>query len=586
MSVTISTNHRLVGTINERGYINGFERRGFTPSKCLSELVANVMDSMDKVQLDHSSYRKKCLFEVNRDTIKMIDNGFGMNETSLERMYDMHSENHRSEASRGVSGIGSKPSQFILSQKTEVRIYTRIANGEYLCAVAPWDIINEEGVYTGKIRIQKQTAEEKLIFVQDRSRNGMLCCGEAIGTTTEFRRNDLLFEVIESAFKHPDTQTNPHERIGIIFGRDDVELLYKHHDEVSPLPLNMYNYFGAHHGEYYNGGFAESQIYQMYSQRLNKHRFIWIDEEDQYEIKSVGRGFATKISIVDENFNGYARIGTYTVRVGLRKDTHIYDLENPSFVLKDDGTVLPMTADNSRYYSSYLKEHLGENETYMTRAKLVRNNQEIGLIPPEVNIGSARADGGQYLKIKLVQCEVSFNPVSSHNNLQDRVMNVQENKNQFDGDSLPKNFTRLVAAIKDEKANHIWAQLSTAAQAAHRALQPVPVPVVPNPVIPVPVVPVPGPQYDADSEPSSDSNTEDEPVVPVPVPIVPNVPGLFFPRPLTPPPFEPIQTGSLGRDILRELRKAIATIDEGAMYPEDSLAAHLYGYLLEFNDVV
>jgi hypothetical protein len=41
----------------------------------------------------------------------------------------------------------------------------------------------------------------------------------------------------------------------------------------------------------------------------------------------------------------------------------------------------------------------------------------------------------------------------------------------------------------------------------------------------------------------------------------------------------------LGRDILHELRKAIATIDEGGMYPEDSLAAHLYRYLLEFNDV-
>jgi hypothetical protein len=216
----------------------------------------------------------------------------------------------------------------------------------------------------------------------------------------------------------------------------------------------------------------------------------------------------------------------------------------------------------------------------MTHAKLVRNNQEIGLIPPEVNIGSARGDGGQYLKIKLVQCEVSFNPVSTHNNLQDSVMNVQENKNQLDGDSLPKNFTRLVAAIKEEKANRIWAQLSATAHAAHRAAQPV-APVAPNPVVPNPV-PEPHSDSDSDSEPSSDSTSEVEPVVP----IVPVVPGPFFPRPLTPPPFEPIQTGTSGRDILRELRKVIATIDEGAMYSEDSLASHLYSYLLQFNDVV
>lgn len=582
MSATISsTNHRSIGTINERGYINGFERRGFTPSKCLSELVANVMDSMDKLQVNHS---KKCLFEVNRDTIKMIDNGFGMNESSLERMYDMHSENHRSEASRGVSGIGSKPSQFILSQKTEVRVYTRTVNGDYLCAVAPWNIINEEGVYTGKIRIQKQTAEEKLIFVQDRSRNGMLCNGEAFGTTTEFRNNSVLFEVIESAFKHGDTQTNPHERIGIIFGRDDVELLYKHHDEINPVSLKMYNYFGGHPADYYDGGFAENQIQQWYSQRLNKHRFIWDDGEDEYEIKCDKRGCANEISIRDANMNGYSRVGTYTVRVGLRKDTHIYDLENPTFIVKEkDGSITPITADKC-YYSSYMKEYIGENEKYMTHAKLVRNNQEIGLIPPEVNVGSARADGSQYLKIKLVQCEVSFNPVSSHNNLQDNVMNIQENKNQLDGDSLPKNFTRLVAAIKEDKANRIWAKLNAAAQAAHRAAQPVPAP-VPAPVQPVPPVPA----SDTDSLPRSDteslSGDEVEPI-PIPVPVPVSLPAAFFPRPLTPPPVEPIQTGTSGRDILRELRKVIATIDEAAIYPEDTLAAHLHAYLLEFNDVV
>jgi hypothetical protein len=580
MSVSSNTvEHRLIGTINERGYIDGFERRGFTYPKCLSELVANVMDSMDRVQVNDSSYTKKCLFEVNRETIKMIDNGSGMNESMLERMYDMHSENHKTETSRGVSGIGSKPSQYILSGKTEVRVSTRTPGGEYLCAIAPWNLIQQRGVYTGMIRIRKQTAEEKLSYIQERSRNGMLCSGEAFGTTTQFQTNNSLSEVIESAFKDGDTHTNPHDRIGIIFGRDDVQMLYKHHDELNSVPLKMYNYFGGQHSDYYDGGFAESQIQQWYSQRLNKHRFIWNDGEDDYEIKSAGRGFAKDISIKDENLNGYSRVGTYTVRVGLRKDTHIYDLENPTFVVKDNGSIVPITAD-TRYYSSYMREFIGDNEKYTTHAKLVRNNQEIGLIPPEVSTGSARADGNAYLKIKLVQCEVLFNPVSAHNNLQDRVMNVQENKNQLDGDSLPKNFTRLVAAIKEDKAGTIWVQLNSAAQAAHRALQPVPV------TVPVPVSP---PVADADADADADSllssevDGENEPLVPVPAP----VPEYFFlpPRPLTPPPLEPIQTGVSGRDILRELRTVIATIDEGTMYPEDSLSAHLYTYLLEFNDV-
>lgn len=565
-----STQARAVGTINERGYINGFERRGFTPAKCLSELVANVMDSMDRVQTTHPSYTKKCVFEVHREVIKMVDNGAGMNEATLERMYDMHSENHRSEASRGVSGIGSKPSQYILSEKTEVRVYTRTADGDYLCAIAPWHTIHQEGVYTGAIHIRKQTAEEILQFVQDRSRNGMLSNGEAFGTTTEFRFNNLLFEVIESAFRDGDMQSNPHDRIGIIFGRDNVQMLYKHHDEPNPVNLKMFHYFGGQPTHYYDGGFAESQIQQWYSQRLNKHRFIWDDGEMEFEIKSTGRGFSREISVRDENFNGYTRVGTYTVRVGLRKDSHIYDLENPTFIVKENGTIVPMTADNSRFYSSYMRDFVGDNDKYLTHSKLVRNNQEIGLIPPEVNVGTARADGSQYLKIKLVQCEVSFNPVSAHNNLQDRVMNVQENKNQLDGDSLPKNFTRLVAAIKEDKANRIWAQLTTAAVAAHRAAQPV---APPRPPSPVP---------DSDTESEADSEAETESDSDGGERIQPDVPGPFFPRPLTPPP--PIEPGIPGRNILRELRTVITTIDEGAMYPEDSLAAHLYTYLLEFND--
>jgi hypothetical protein len=568
----MSTQPRAIGTINERGYINGFERRGFTPSKCLSELVANVMDSMDRVQVSSSSYSKKCMFEVHRDTIKMIDNGAGMNETALERMYDMHSENHRSEASRGVSGIGSKPSQFILSGKTEVRVYTRTVDGEYLCAIAPWNLIQQEGVYTGKIQIRKQTPEEILQFVQERSRNGMLADGDAFGTTTEFRNNTLLFEVIESAFKDGDTQTNPHDRISIIFGRDDVEVLYKHHDEPAPIRLKMFNYFGGRPDEYYDGGVSESQIQQWYSQRLNKHRFIWDDGEMEFEIKSVGRGFAKEMSMKDENLNGYTRVGTYTVRVGLRKDSHIYNLDAPTFVVKENGTIVPITAD-ARYYSSYMREHVGDNEKYMTHSKLVRNNQEIGLIPPEVSVSSARADGCAYLKIKLVQCEVCFNPVSAHNNLQDRVMNVQENKNQLDGDSLPKNFTRLVAAIKEDKAVRIWAQLSAAATAAHRAAQPPPI-VRPT----TPAVSEPETELVSDEEDNSPIST---PAVPR---VVPDVLNHIIPEDRTPTP-PPVQVGIAGRDILRELRTVITKIDEGAMYSEDSLAAHLHAYLLEFNDV-
>ena len=40
-------------------------------------------------------------------------------------------------------------------------------------------------------------------------------------------------------------------------------------------------------------------------------------------------------------------------------------------------------------------------------------------------------------------------------------MNIQENKNQFDGKSLPKNFTRLVKALKKRKSHMIQEYFTT-----------------------------------------------------------------------------------------------------------------------------
>jgi hypothetical protein len=110
----------------------------------------------------------------------------------------------------------------------------------------------------------------------------------------------------------------------------------------------------------------------------------------------------------------------------------------------------------------------------------VRNNMVIGTFNfPEVNISNARANGEAMLGIKLVQCEVSFNPISMQNNPQDRVMGIQENKNQFDGESLPKNFTRMVKAVKKEKADEIWKYFNEVIAAKRK----------PEPVVPL-VVPV------------------------------------------------------------------------------------------------
>ena len=56
-------------------------------------------------------------------------------------------------------------------------------------------------------------------------------------------------------------------------------------------------------------------------------------------------------------------------------------------------------------------------------------------------------------------------------------MGIQENKNQFDGESLPLTFTRLVKAIRFKKAADIWAYFQQAVAAAAPPPAPAPAPV-------------------------------------------------------------------------------------------------------------
>jgi hypothetical protein len=148
-------------------------------------------------------------------------------------------------------------------------------------------------------------------------------------------------------------------------------------------------------------------------------------------------------------------VGEYTVHTGLREDAGLFDPENPKdpSLKATEGGI-----GGSGYVGPYNEEHLGEESFgFLGSYKLVRNGQLIGLIePPDICLSSARANWASNLETCIVQTEVRFSPCSSlDDNHQDRAMNIQENKNQFDGKSLPKNFTRLIRCLKKKKVQAI-----------------------------------------------------------------------------------------------------------------------------------
>ena len=68
------------GRWDEPGLVASLDRKGFTPSKCVSELIANSCDAQSEVVIF------KIIKKDNKRYINMIDTGKGMNLESLDDM--------------------------------------------------------------------------------------------------------------------------------------------------------------------------------------------------------------------------------------------------------------------------------------------------------------------------------------------------------------------------------------------------------------------------------------------------------------------------------------------------------------------
>jgi len=432
------------GSIDERGYLRGMDRRGYSAPKCILELVANSLDSLDKVARIH--FTPTIMFNIGREIISQVDNGVGMLLNMVESMFAMHRENHSDEPSRGVSGIGAKPALSILSGKTVVHIFTHAIDGPYLHVVVPWDQIHSTGVYTGMVEIGQMTEAEQAEYIREREVNDMLNGGRAHGTSIRFSYRDDLKDLLEANFKpiaHEDALKNPLDRMGIVFGHDEVNMVLKSFERIDEIVLQQYNYFDAPDSAFYCG--KSEHIIRHYRCIKDDHdRFILLDPDGPLEIKKDGRGLTKIPERVSTGMHGYSTIGEFKVVCGLRLDRGVFDPD------------VPVEMGASKNTGAYNAAHLGDNELFLGSYKLVRNNQLIGLIPqPDISISSARGGGDTYLDYILVQTEIQFNPVSKQDNYQDLVTGIQENKNQFNGADVPKQLTRLVAYAKKMKVREI-----------------------------------------------------------------------------------------------------------------------------------
>ena len=443
----------MFGAIDERGFINSFDRKGFTHKKGGSELLSN----------SHDAGSTRVLIDVCRDKIKLIDNGRGMNITQLGNMFTMYRENHTGDKSMGVSGVGAKPSLYLLSKRdgnpSPVTIFTRSEGGEYLKAIVPFDKMKEEGKYTGMIEHMKMTEEEMGEFNADR--------GNPVGTTITMKYSETTHEYFEKQFSNDRKTMDLSDRLDCIFGKTKMEISYRDYEsaEGTNKKLPLYDYFGGERPAYYAG--IKEDIIEHWLDRDNKDRFVWENGVTEWEFTPKSKNISKKPEPVQCK-TGWTNIGFYLVKNGMQRDVRLFDEQTPIKKInktadRNKKEITTIVYGNASFGSSlcdYDEEFFegGKDEIKMNVAKLsiIRNEQYITNVELEdFKIMSARASADAFMKTVLHRTEMSYCTKSCHENRMDMAIGIQENKNQHVASDIPANLTRLISHIKKLRYSEI-----------------------------------------------------------------------------------------------------------------------------------
>ena len=493
-----SNSSSSVGSIDEMGFLKNIYRKGFTIAKGLLENAANSLDA------DASTIT----YIIRRDTTSIIDNGNGMNEEDVRHMYAMYRENHRGECRRGVSGIG-KSSSVLLSQQKSMVMFTRKKDCNFLRVDVPWERMFAGGKYSGMIETRSMTEDEKLVFLSERTTQH--------GTTFVFPTSNELRNIILKNFRYEEEDTlAPLDSIGVVYGRDNFTAICKDY-EHGEKNLQLHNYFGESNSSYY-GGISRSIISYYKNGSGSRDRFILETRDGEREIIPKGRGYSTCPVEPVENLLGYTLKGQFEIVCGLRYDPEMFDESSPAEI------------KNEWKLNACDKPTLGNDEIssrlFRSGNKIVRNKQTIGTFAtPDFSLSSARADSKQMLTHNWLQVEVRYNPTSEQENEQDKMIGIQENKNQYNGDHLPLTFTRLVKYCRDEKGKEIYNYMQSRIAAAAPAPAPAPAAPEPAPAPAAPAAPEPAPEPAPAPAPAPEpAAPAPEPAAPAPEPALPVLP--------------------------------------------------------------
>lgn len=434
---------KTAGSISEGGTILNLLKKGFTFHQCLSELVANSIDANANT----------CLFDINLNSINIIDDGDGMNSVNLTSMFDLNRESHRDEQKIGICGVGAKASLLILSSKSWCNVFTYTKENQYLKASLNWeDIINQE-CWTGMISIIKMNETEIQQFKDERTKRHL----NPFGTTIQIPYTNIVCKAIKDQFDikikiDPNILFPLRERLDIIYGyipNFKIQLVCS--DTPHQIDtMNVYSPFNLDDIYYYNG--KTTHIIKV-MKKDNTYDYVCnIDGEDKY-IATTAKQTKNVLSPYNSKNCRGTQIGEFEFITGIYKDTKYFDPLNPD---------MPNRTDTD--FNEYDKTMFGTGsdktrKSQISQTPIIRNNHYIGGVPIKK---FTTTDGGGLGQIKTTfniwrtRHILKYYTNSSHDNDMDNIVNIQENKQQYNSFSFPPNLKRLLDKLIDIKCENIW----------------------------------------------------------------------------------------------------------------------------------
>jgi hypothetical protein len=287
-----------------------------------------------------------------------------------------------------------------------------------------------------------------------------------------------LFNVIESNFVKEKLAYIPIEdRLSIIYGRF-ANISFTASIQEITTSLEMYNYFGYTNDVYFTG-ISEYTI-KVYAKDarildISTCTFVMMDRSDANKgiyFKPAGRGYSKEATnqYIPDIINGLVYIGEIALSAGMLLDEDYQrcaikeiqgtGTENDSKLLHDFQPydiahgIMSLQEEKSKKFDT---EGTKARGGFMCKLRIIRNGQFIGVSNiKEQTISNARANAEAKNKLFHTRCELSYCTESSQTNGMDKIFYIQENKNQYNENTLHPGLSRLVWYVKTLKHKEIW----------------------------------------------------------------------------------------------------------------------------------